>query len=199
MKFFYVFLFIAFSYIFSLYISTNTQEKIMYHHDNKDKHLSKPSIIVNKILDETSLYVEKKYKIQTVGKGVSMPGGTVKKLSLSFNSYENLSKDQLRKITLDFIEKLLNNINSNSDIQPFLVKRPFTIENVSFFIANYDSKGYQLNDPEIGYSYYSNGKLVYKTYDPEKEFGYKNEFEETYEEALQLVQKGNQNQKNMVK
>ncbi|MBA3602346.1 MAG: hypothetical protein H0W50_01575 [Parachlamydiaceae bacterium] len=163
--------------------------------ENDDKYLSKAENLVNQILTETALEVESLDKIKVSGEMVSMPGGIVKTMGLSFNSYEKLSKEEIRKKTVQLAEKLLQNINSNKEIPPFLAKSPFTINEIEISIYNHDQQGNWPYDPEIGNAHFNRGKITYSTYDPDKKFGNKNEFVESYEEALLIVQNGSQSQK----
>jgi hypothetical protein len=160
----------------------------MFPFQSDDKYLSKAEQSVNQILYETSSSINKKYKINTVGSSASMPGRDVRQLGLEFETRQRLTKEQLRKLLIKLGEELLHNINSNEDIQPYLTKRPFTLENIQIIIYNHDQQGYWLYDPEIGVGRVSRGLISYSTRDPDKEYGYKNTFEETYEEALKLIQ-----------
>jgi hypothetical protein len=44
-----------------------------------------------------------------------------------------------------------------------------------------------LKDPQISVANISQGRLNYSTIDPEDSFKYKNEYEESYEEALKAL------------
>lgn len=191
MKFLWVLPFVIFLFILSSFLSTSFLKNSLFWFDDDDKYLTKAERSVNKVLYQTSQSIEKKYKIKPGGTGISMPGGIVRNLGLAYHLRKELSKEQLRELTVLFAEELLHQINSNEDIQPFLVKRPFTIENVSIIIHNHDKKGFSLYDPEISVSHLADGVIEYKTDDPEDEFKYKNRYEETYEQALQLIQKKN--------
>ncbi|MBA3602347.1 MAG: hypothetical protein H0W50_01580 [Parachlamydiaceae bacterium] len=191
MKFIFFIFFCLFVCILSFYLSVDFRDKILYWFDNDDKHLSKEERLVNQILYETSSSIEKTHQIKNFGTLISMPGGRIQKLGLSFNSYQKLSKEKMRTYLLEFGEKLLHNITLNEEIQPFLNERPFTIENVEIYIYNHDEKGHWPYDPEIGLAHLYRGKVIFKTYHhDDKKFGNKNESEETYEEALQLVPRG---------
>lgn len=159
---------------------------------NDDPYISKAESLVNTILKQTACSIVKKYKVSPVGSGAAMPNCVVEKLTLEFSSYKSpLTKDQLRELLIEFGEELLNNINSNKDLQPYLVSKPFTIKNVSICIYNYN-QGRDLFDPDITVASLSKGVIYYKTNDPKDIFKYKNEYEETYEEAKKLLQKENQ-------
>jgi hypothetical protein len=109
-------------------------------------------------------------------------------MGLEFDSRQRLSKQQIRKLLIEFSKELLHNINTNEEIQPYLTKIPFTLENIQIIIYNHDEQGDWIYDPEIGVGRVHRGLISYSTNDPDNEFGYKNNFEETYEEALKLIQ-----------
>ncbi len=67
--------------------------------------------------------------------------------------------------------------------------RPFTIENIQIIIYNHDKNGREVYDPEISTAEISQGILSYQTADSNDTFKYKNEFTETYEEALKAISK----------
>jgi hypothetical protein len=188
MRFFYFLSFLLIIGVLFSFLPVDFRDKIMFPFQSDDKYLSKAEQSVNQILYETSSSINKKYKINTVGTSASMPGRDVRQLGLEFETRQRLTKEQLRKLLIQFGEELLHNINSNEDIQPYLTKRPFTLENVEIIIYNHDQQGYWLYDPEIGIGHLYKGKIEYNTHDPDKEYGYKNTFEETYEEALKLIQ-----------
>jgi hypothetical protein len=159
----------------------------MFPFQSDDKYLSKAEQSVNQILYETSSSINKKYKLNTGGTIVSMPRGNIKSLGLSFDSRQNLSKEQMRKLLIQLSGEFLHKINTNEDIQPYLTKRPFTLENIQIQIFNHDEHGNWTSDPEIGIGRVSQGGISYSTYKPNNEYGYKNNFKETYEEALKLI------------
>ena len=144
-------------------------------------------ILVDEILLNSAILIEKKYNIKTVGSGANMPGGDINCLALSFDSKSSYSKKDLRVMLIGCANELLNQINTNEKIQEYLVKRPFTIENVQLIIFNYNSEGRYVYDPDIFVAEILGGILTYQTKDPKKEFGYKNTYRETYEEALQAL------------
>ncbi len=194
MKFIYFIVFILIVLILSSLISVDFRDRILFWFDAEDKYLSKSERLVNQILYETSSSITKKYKIAVIGTIVSMPEGKIKRLGLDFSSYQNLSKDQLRKFLIEFAEMLLHNVTSNEEIQYSLENKPFTIENIQMAIYNHDHEGYWVYDPEIGIGEIRRGILTYVTHNPERKnqktykyFKSMHEYEETYAEALQIL------------
>lgn len=156
--------------------------------NNQKKYPSEESIIVNMILDNSAIIIEKKYNIQPIGSGAAMPGGNIKKLSLDFNAKGPFSKAHLRVVLIGCANELLNQINTNEKVQRYLANNPFTIRNVQIVIYNYDKDRRRVYDPEISTADISEGILTYQTKDEKSIYGYKNTYTETYEEALQALQ-----------
>ena len=148
---------------------------------------SKATLLVNKVVGKTQRILVKKYPFKTIGVGLGMPEGIIEAVDLSFYSTEKLTKEILRMRLIDSAQELLKQINNNEEIQSYLIKSPFTIENVQIIIYNSDIDGMDLYDPEICVAEISYGILTYNTNDPEDEYKYKNEFIETYDDALRAL------------
>ena len=73
------------------------------------------------------------------------------------------------------------------EIQKFLKERPFTIKNIQIIIYNYDKEGREVYDPGIATAQISEGVLTYRTVDSTDTFKFKQQFEESYEEALKAL------------
>lgn len=144
--------------------------------------------LVNQTLAKAAKIIKKKYQLQPVGEGVAMPGGPIQQLVLEFSTNARYTKEQLRSLLIKCAKELLEQIQTNEEIQPFLFTRPFTIQNVEITIYNHDQTGRRVYDPEIATASFSRGILAYKTVDQEDEFKYQSWIEETYEEALQAIE-----------
>ncbi len=151
--------------------------------------LSRGEELVNSILANAAKKIYKEYNIRPCGVGVSMPGGPIKEVTLCFDTKKPYTKMQLRISLIKLAQELLEQINENNEIQEFLKERPFTIKNVEIIIYNHDEKGLTLKDPQISVAGIAQGVLDYSSIDPEDGFRYKNEYEETYEEALEIIEK----------
>lgn len=157
--------------------------------DTDERYLpSKGEQMVNSTLAKTAQIIQNKYKIRPSGTGASMPGGPIRSLYLSFDTENQYSKECLREIVVKSAQELLNQVTANENIQQYLFVTPFTIEHIQITIFNHDKDGRGLRDPEISVASISEGILKYKTVDPEDIYSYKNEYKETYEEALKHLQ-----------
>lgn len=156
---------------------------------------SKGEQLVNATLAKTAKVIKNKYDIKPCGMGAAMPGGPIQELTLCFDTKSIHTKEQLRRLLIESAQELLNQINRNNEIQEFLKTRPFTIKNVEIIIYNHDKNGREVYDPGISTAAISQGILTYHTVDPADTFKYKNEFEESYEEALAIDLKDKQDVK----
>lgn len=148
---------------------------------------SKGEQLVNTTLSTTAKIIKNKYNINPCGAGVAMPGGPIQKLTLCFNTKSPYTKNQLRELLVKSAQELLQQVNMNKDILEFLKESPFTIKNVQIIIYNSDKDGREVYDPGISTAQILEGIVNYSTIDPEDTFKYKNEFKETYEEALKAL------------
>lgn len=154
---------------------------------NKEYPLSKGEQLVNSILATTAKIIKDRYDLKPCGEGASMPGGPIKKLALCFTTKYPYTKEKLRELTIKTAQELLNQVNENKEIQEFIKEPPFTIKNIQIIIYNHDKNGRSLKDPEISNAQILQGILSYSSIDPEDIFRYKNEYEESYEEALKIL------------
>ncbi len=149
-----------------------------------------PIIREEELVDETlakgAKIIQNKYGLEPIGSGASMPGGPIRKLNLSFQAKGPLSKDALRKLLILSARELVTLVTDNQEMQQYLYDPPFTIKNVQLIIYVYDKHGYDLFDPDIACAQLLKNVLSYATVDSSNIMGYKHEFVETYEEALQL-------------
>jgi hypothetical protein len=165
--------------IFTGFVMKTTQQQ--------EYHPSKGEQLVNAILASAAKTIKDKYDIKPCGMGAAMPGGPIQELTLCFDTKHPYTKGQLRELLIKSARELLHQINENNEIQEFLKERPFSIKNVEIIIYNHDKNGRGLCDPEISTARISQTVLIYRTIDPQDSFKYKNEFEESYEEALKAL------------
>ncbi len=130
-----------------------------------------------------------RYQIQQIGFGEGGDKKYYKSISLSFNVYRILSKDEGRKILLGCTEELLKEINSNLELLPYLLPSPFTVANIEVTLYVYHPNGTNVYYPNILIFTARRGKIMFKTELPEMKFkyGYYTEEEESYEDALEIV------------
>ena len=156
--------------------------------DSKQEYRpSKGEQVINSLLAKIAKIIKNKYNINPSGVGVAMPGGPIREVTLCFDTKHPYTKEQLRELLIKSSSELLLQVNGNKEIQEFLKERPFTINNIEIIIYNHDENGFGLKDPQVSVANISQGQLHYSTIDPEDGFKYKNEYKESYEEALRAL------------
>jgi hypothetical protein len=157
--------------------------------NHQQYHPSKGEQLVNSILGKTAKIIRDKYNLKPSGSGAAMFGGPIQELALSFATKSPLTKEQLRELIIKTANELLNQVNDSKEIQEFIKNPPFTIKNVEIIIFNQDKECREVYDPQIATAQIIEGVLTFSTVDPQDHFNYKNNFTETYEDALKIVQK----------
>ncbi|BBI17204.1 hypothetical protein [Neochlamydia sp. S13] len=82
----------------------------------------KQAKFVGDILNKTSKKLQKKYSMRTIGTGIGMPDGVVTMLALSFEKTGPLSREEGRRIIVDCVQEMLQIINTDERIRPYLVR-----------------------------------------------------------------------------
>ena len=147
------------------------------------------------ILDKINQKLEKKYQMNTSAIGSSGDGCLLKSVSISFQRFEGpMTLDENRKILLDCIGIYIDAFNNNEKIRSFLSNYPFTEKNIELIIHSYGKDGERLFDPMICCAFNYPKGISYYTNDPDKEYKYKHEIKETYQEAYSKLKETKENQ-----
>jgi hypothetical protein len=147
---------------------------------------SKADLTAYQIQNRITEKLCKRHQMQFIGNSAEMPDNDIRSLGLIFQITRPLSKDEARLILIDCVQEILNAINSNEEIRPYLNSYPFTPKNVEITIFIKDSQARDLFDPDLGVVHAYKGKLDYITYvKGNKFYKHQSETEETYEEALE--------------
>jgi hypothetical protein len=109
------------------------------------------------------------------------------RLELCFQVQRKMSKDEARDLLFVCAEELMNDINANERLRPYLLEYPFTLKNVEICFYLSDSDGKDLYHPDICVAAFKSYGLYFRTNDPDNEFKYLETSEETHEEALALA------------
>lgn len=146
---------------------------------------------INAILAKVAETIKNKYNLKPCGVGVAMPGGPIRTVTLCFDTNYPYSQEQLRESLIKTAQELFNQIVENKDIQKFLYERPFNIKKVQVIIYNHDKEGRTVYAPGISDGQISDGILNYSTVDKNDSYKYKDQFDESYDEALKLLKNMN--------
>lgn len=130
-------------------------------------------------------------KMKTEGLSLRGSGGAmmgdIQQISLGFGIVENRSVDEVRLLFIRETETLLDQVNINANIRPYLHDYPFTSKNIFFKITFCKPDGYFVDPPYIAYVSLMNNRdrIFYSTYNKDKNT-LENCFDESYEEALNI-------------
>lgn len=144
--------------------------------------------LVGKILEKTSKKLEKKYQMSTCGSGIGMPNGIVGMLALSFEKVGPLTKDEGRKIVVNCVQEMMNAVNTNEQIRPFLKNFPFKPTNVEIAIFLRDKSRDFIYEPDYGIISATNGDVNYRFTKIENPLRFSADIEENFDDALKSVQ-----------
>jgi hypothetical protein len=150
---------------------------------------SKGEQLINSTLAKAAKLIQEKYNIRPSGVGVAMPGGPIQEVTLCFDTKHPNTKEQLRELLIKISQELLDQINRNKELQEFIKEPPFKIKNVQIIIYNHDKDGKEIYDPNISGAQIAQGVLTFRTVDKSDTFRFKNQFEESYDEALKALSK----------
>lgn len=136
-----------------------------------------------------SILKKNSYKLRYIGGGGSAFGGPITFFAISFMVDGPLSKEQLRKILIEGAKDFLEVINTDKKAQKLLFKRPFTLEDIEIVIFNHDKDGRDLSAPMISIAEISRGELLFSARSNAKPFLLSDEYKESYQEALEILNK----------
>ncbi|NGX41646.1 MAG: hypothetical protein KR126chlam4_01489 [Candidatus Anoxychlamydiales bacterium] len=105
----------------------------------------------------------------------------------TFYSLEKVNLQQARKVLINCIENLLNEINNNKELGNYLYTVPFTYKNLDLGIFFFNKKGRPRNENYIYTCAIDEDTIYYKIAYPNGTF--KRIHEETYDEALKIVER----------
>lgn len=143
---------------------------------------------VEDLLYRTEQSFEKKYKIRTIGTNIGMPGNVIGILGLQFQMLGPRSKKEIRNLLINLAQEFRLFVNNDEAVRPYLKNYPFELENIQIILFFNDSKGYEIDNPNIGIAQISYGKLVYRIMETTDIPRVINEYEESYEEALKAAE-----------
>jgi len=151
-------------------------------------HVSPPSIaMTEKIEKQVGQTLAKKYNMKFCGAGGGMPDGIVDMLALSFDLERQFTIEEARAILIDCVNTYVNAVNADKELKPYLKNSPFTPENIKISIFFKSPLSDDFYDPYLRVACTSHGDLIYRTKEKGKEFGYKSEIIESYEDAVKIL------------
>ncbi|MFT4553153.1 MAG: hypothetical protein ACI9S8_001789 [Chlamydiales bacterium] len=155
-----------------------------------------PSYIqmANRITNSYNRTLKKNHGLQVIGSGGAMMDN-VKKINLHYTAYKRLSIQEARTLYIEVIEGLLEKVNTDDKLRPFLHNYPFEIKNLDISIRFEDSPGTRVPEDYVAFIFNNKDEIVFSAYrlDPDArdkiiDGKYYPLHKETYEEALRIEQ-----------
>jgi hypothetical protein len=143
----------------------------------------------DKIVNAYIKDVKYRYGFHLDGSGGSMMND-ITVIRLMFSSINTVKLDQARIIFVDSVENLLNRVNSDEKIRPYLHNFPFTIDNIQLDIGFLKPGGKFVDGEFIATISLIKGKIFYGHYNMSKD-RLENLYSEPYEEAIKIVREQN--------
>ncbi|MFA6118866.1 MAG: hypothetical protein WCT85_05535 [Parachlamydiales bacterium] len=151
----------------------------------EERDMHKRNKIEQKLLLKTTNQLESEKQLKFTGYGGSSDKGLTM-LSLSFEADKNYDIQTGRKLIVYCAEKFLENINSDEKIRPYLKSYPFHSKDIQLFIS-INNKSKISDENHLESIILGKGSIDYLIYDENHRL--KTVREETYEEALNIIQK----------
>ena len=147
--------------------------------------MKRADIIADRLTDNFSKKMYENKGLVTIGTGGGGPG-KLRMLAVDFECYQEMNISHARKLLLECVDGFLVEINKNPELKPFLREFPFTFKNVCIDIVfvKKDDRIF-VDHPSIAATGIKEGRIDYTTYVNERLITIK---EETYEEALKIVE-----------
>ncbi len=160
--------------IFFLLMLSACGDKYDFAHEPKYVHLAYG------IMNKTAIELNKEKKMELIKIGGAMMH-EVEELDMSFVFSEKLELKQARELMVFTVSLLLKNVNTNEEIRPYLIHYPFTAKDLYICLVSSQD---QYNTIDVISS--SSGKIRYKISGEPMSIQI---HEETYEEALKIIEK----------
>lgn len=145
---------------------------------------SKQEKIADDIVAQVARSLSARFNLHPVGFGGSVHDA-VEKVSLSFNCNRQMSQDEYRKLVVKSANYLLEKINNNNQLEPYLRNYPFDSNNIELSIFIFAEDGSRVQLGEISCVTVINGKVAYSI--RETEFTTIWILEESFEDAKRIV------------
>lgn len=142
---------------------------------------------VNQVTNAFIEEVRKEFGLQCIAEGGSMPYD-IFDIDLCFTAYRKATIDEARELIVTLIEKFLKIINAHEKIRPYLREYPFPAKRVGISISFHKKNNRPETENSIDYVHQCKNKLFYTFHDSKIDYSSIALWEESYEDAYQLVQ-----------
>ena len=105
-------------------------------------------------------------------------------LTSNWRGIKKVNVEEARILLITLTKELLDRINSDQQIRPYLDHYPFTEKGISLGLSFYDDQGKRVDNGYVAHLFVAkDGNICYDTYNHEEDL-----YEEPYEEALRIVE-----------
>ncbi len=141
--------------------------------------------ITNEIMKKAAIKIREETGLIPCGTGGQMMH-QIKMLYLGFNYHQSIDVNRARELLVKAVQDFASEINGDERIRSYLDKFPFEPKSIHIDLFVLDRKGKDFGEGKLCVATANNGVLTYRAHDSNK--SYIILYQETYEEALQIVQ-----------
>ena len=143
--------------------------------------------IANGITYRVGKQLKKDINLQYVGGGGGMMD-SIRMMAMSFQLFHEVDLPEARRILVCATTEYLNAINDSKRVRPYLRNYPFKVENIEIMIWVQTANNRDVAPDEIAFMSSDNGILIYKIVENRTPYTSKEIHQETYQEALKIIQ-----------
>ncbi len=149
--------------------------------DQNESYISYAKDIMNEFIKQST----RDYKIDCIGSG----GGFAKnvdQIAIKFVAYRRATVEEARELEVSLIKNLLERINTDKRIKPYLSEYPFKAKNLDISVSFRKKNAGRYLDESVALVFLARGKIFYDYINPKTE-ELVTIMNESYEEALKIV------------
>ncbi len=153
---------------------------------------SELDITSDRVIGKTGKQLREKYGLYPVCFGGSSTDAGVTSFALELQRYgPPFDLDESRELILECAEIFHKTINEDEHVRKFLIRYPFSMNDISIGVYHYGPDRYLHTHPSIGIIHCTRGCVEYctETLEDRKRYKYTTQCSEPYEEAVAIVKK----------
>ena len=142
------------------------------------------------VAEITSSFLKQMYSefgFECEASGGRMPHD-VEEISVQLVAFQSATVEQARELEIKLTERFVQIINAHEKIKPFLRERPFPSSRAHVAIVFEKLKKKKTPSTDVKFVFQAKNRIYYQTENPNNPYVYKDIKNESYEEALKIVQ-----------
>ena len=144
-------------------------------------------VLANRVIKQTIEQLRSEKDLRAIGT-VGQMMGDIQLLGVEFYYYHLVNLSEARELLVYVSQVFLSNINENKEVRPYLHNYPFTAKNIEVKIWMHQPNGDDPPQGDIEVVSLRNGKMIYRLTAPSEFAPWPVLHEESYEEALKIVE-----------